>query len=122
MRSFIAILTLLLAVLCVSCQLAEKQKRKSTDLRDPGKISVAIAGWVRHPGLYRFDSSATLETATHACGGWVTNSDVVQLRRIRLVRHSDGPGSASFYYVNKVELKTVQIRDGDELNYEAVHW
>jgi len=79
-------------------------------------------GWVEHPGLYHLDASATLELASRACGGWATASDVVGLRRIRLVRRMDGQAKESVYYVHKVTTQAIPLKDGDELTYEAVHW
>ena len=118
MRQPIAIASVLLTVICCSCQHTTQHAGQSS----AEKIRIRIDGWVERPGFYQLDSSATLETATRACGGWSVRSDVERLRSVRLIRRSVEQTNELTFRVREVALETIPLRDGDELSFRAVHW
>ncbi len=108
------VIVVLVVALCSSCQ-----HPNQTGIE---KIHVAIYGWVKKPGLYQLDSSATLATATRACGGWQVRSDDERLRSINILRSSAGQTNEFRVRIREVAPESVHLRDGDKLDYRAVLW
>jgi len=117
MRNHLAISAVLLTLFCCSCQHRRHESQRSAE-----RIRVMISGWVERPGFYDLDSSATLETATRACGGWSVRTDVERLRSVRLIRRSAGQTNELTFRVRDVAPNTIQLSDGDDLDYRAVRW
>jgi protein involved in polysaccharide export with SLBB domain len=116
----------LLAALCCSCQHSKQQSQTHAAQSDTEKIEVdekigvEISGWVKRPGFHRLDANATLQDATRAAGGWDVHTDLVRLRRVRIIRRSSGQTNEFSYKISEVKPETIRLENADRLEYRAV--
>ena len=92
----------------------------------PGKITVFVGGYVRHPGRYHLDSGVTLAAIPNFVGGWGKCPTCGNTPRwVRIKRATDNYRTTvryTFSQSHETEIQTATLREGDQLDYVVAHW
>lgn len=127
-------LAIVIAVCAAGCQHASQGQ--ITDKADlgwreygdpgPGKITVIVGGYVRHPGRYHLDSGVTLAAIPNLVGGWSKCPTCGNTPHwVWIKRATDNNQTAVRYTLtesHETEIRAVTLSEGDRLDYGVAHW